>query len=154
MQVKLFDTLEMTIPDGFAVAEENVRKTHFSGTPVDYAFIEKEKDAVIGVVRTPNALPDEQVENQLLGYRQYYSRMVPGFAMGELRKSKRDNHNIALMTYKSNAPTKDMYNILAITTLGGKELLFLFACDLKVAQQLMHPFVHVLDSLKYGDNQA
>lgn len=153
MEVKLFETLSTTIPDGFVGAEENERKAYFGGTPMDYAFVEKEKGAVIGVVRTQNTLADEQVEKQIAAYQQYYSRMAPGFAMGEMRKSSRNNHNIALMTYKSNAPTKDLYNILAITTLDGKELLFLFSCDLTVAQQFIRPFVGVLESLEFADEQ-
>lgn len=151
MRINLFEALGITIPDGFVAAEENERKARFRGVAMDYAFVEKEKGAVIGVVRTQYDLTDEQVEKKIAAYQQYYSRMTPGFEMGELRKSNRDNHSIALMTYKSNAPTKDLYNILAITTLEGKELLFLFACDLKVAQQLMHPFVRVLESLEFAD---
>lgn len=153
MRINLFEALGITIPDGFVAAEENECKARFRGAAMDYAFIEKEKGAVIGVVRTQNTLTDEQVEKQILAYQQYYSRMAPGFSMGEMRKSNRKNHNIALMTYKSNAPTKDLYNILAITTLGGKELLFLFACDLKDAQKLMHPFVRVLETLEFPGEQ-
>lgn len=147
MDVKMFEAMTVIIPDGFIVANGCDMKAHFGSTPIDYAFLHSDKGAAVGVINTGTELTDAMVEAQLVAYQQHYSRMVPGFQMGEMRKSGKAGRNVAFMTYKSNAPTKDLYNILAITTLNEKEIVFLFSCDMRDAVDFMYKFLAVLDSI-------
>lgn len=149
MEVKLFDAMSVAIPDGFAVANKDEKKAHFGSTPVDYAFLHHDKSAAVGITRTGTELVDAMVEPQLAAYQQHYSRMVPGFQMGEMRKSRKTGRNVAFMTYKSNAPARDLYNILAITTLDEKEIIFLCSCDMKDAVGFMYKFLNLLESLSF-----
>ena len=149
MEVKLFDAMDVVIPDGFTAADKDEKKAHFGATPVDYAFLHPDKGAAVGIIRTGTELTDAMVESQLAAYQQHYSRMVPGFLMGEMRKSRKTGRNVAFMTYKSNAPARDLYNILAITTLNEKEIIFLCSCDMKDAVGFMYKFLNLLESLSF-----
>lgn len=113
------------------------------------AFLHPDKGAAVWIIRTGTELTDAMVESQLAAYQQHYSRMVPGFQMGEMRKSRKTGRNVAFMTYKSNAPARDLYNILAITTLNEKEIIFLCSCDMKDAVGFMYKFLNLLESLSF-----
>lgn len=147
--MKIFETMNITIPKGFSIVNNNNDiKAYFGSTPVDYAFLNRDEgEAAIAIIRTGTELADSMVESQLVAYQQHYSRMVPGFQMGEMRKNNKAGHNVALMTYKSNAPAKDLFNLLAITTLNEKEIVFLFSCDMCNAFDFMYKFLAVLDSI-------
>lgn len=147
MKTKIFEMMNVTLPEGFVVANDSDMKNHFGSTPLDYGFLNHDKGAAIGVVRTQTDLTDSMLEAQIGAYQQHYSRMVPGFQMGEMRISNKEKHNVAFMTYKSNGPTKDFYNLLALTSLGNKEVVFLFSCDMRDAIDFMYKFYGVLDSI-------
>lgn len=151
MEIKLYEKMNMTLPEGFSIAEEVDVKTYFGSTLVDYAFLNEAKSAAIGIVHTENDLEEAILESQINAYQQYYSRMVPGFQMGEMRKSNKKDNNIVFMTYKSNAPNRDFYNILALTAFEGKEIVFLFSCDMLEAVNFMYKFFAVLDSIAIID---
>lgn len=154
MEIQLFGAMRMTIPDGFEIAGVDERKAYFGATLLDYAYLHQDKGAAIGVVRTGTQLTDKMVESQIAAYQQHYSRMVPGFSMGEMRKSNELGREIAFMTYKSNAPTKDLFNILAITTLEEQEIVFLFSCDMQDAVRFMYQFLSILDSLTFTETNS
>lgn len=147
MDVQLYEKISISIPEEFKFADAQTRKSFFGATELNYAYMTDDNNAAFGVVRTGAALAAADVERRIAEYQQYYSRMVPGFTMGELRKNVRGGYNIAFMTYKSNAPTVDLYNILAIISEGEQEVLFLFACDMANAVKYMYQFVGVLDSI-------
>jgi hypothetical protein len=75
--------------------------------------------------------------------------MVPGFTMGQLRKTRLGSHNLCVMSYKSNAPTRDMFNIVALTSLEEKEVVFLCSCDMNDALTNMPLFTGMLRSLVF-----
>lgn len=150
MEVKLFETITAAIPDAFKPAGEDTCKAYFGTTPLDYAFATEDNRAAIGIVRTDTRLTNEMVENQIAAYQQHYSRMVPGFTQGEMRKNDQIGRNIAFMSFKSNAPMKDLYNILAITTLDDSELILLFSCDMCDAVRFVYVFLRILESLSFS----
>lgn len=150
MSVLVYDKLTVTLPEGFRSADENEKKACFGTTPVDHAFLDESKGATIGILRTGTELTDDKVGEQIAAYRQHYSRMVPGYDPGEMRKSRKTGRNVAFISYKANAPTRYLYSILAITTLEDKEIVLLFSCDMRDAMHYMYRFLKVLDTLEFA----
>lgn len=149
MKTMLFEKISADIPEGFEGVEAG-GCTHFFGSmSMDYGFLSDAADGAIGIVLTDTPLENERVKTRIAEYQQYYSRMVPGFQMGEMRINDQIGRDVAFFSYKSNAPTMDLYNMLAITTLEDKELIFLFSCDLKMAIQYMDKFLQMLVSLSF-----
>lgn len=146
----LFDRISVDIPDDYECAKAEECKHFFGMMQMDYAFLSKNNDGAFGVIRTASPLENEAVKSRVIEYQQYYSRMVPGFKMGEMRINDQIGRNVAFFSYKSNAPTTDLFNMLAITTFEEKELIFLFSCDLSVAFRYMHKFLRVLDSMSFA----
>jgi len=149
MDVQLYNAVSVIIPDEFSAADSDQSKGYFGGTKFDYTFLNQEKSAAAGIVQTGAALTNETVEAKLGAYQQYYSRMVPGFAMGEMRKSSKQGREFGLMTYKSNAPTTDLFNMLAVTSLEDREVVFLFSCDMRDARKYMYQFLGILESVSF-----
>ena len=146
----LFDRISVDIPDEFEFANAEECKHFFGMMQLDYAFLSKNNDGAFGVIRTASSLENEAVKSRVIEYQQYYSRMVPGFKMGEMRINDQIGRNVAFFSYKSNAPTTDLFNLLAITTFEEKELIFLFSCDFSVAFRYMYKFLRVLDSMSFA----
>lgn len=151
MKIELYNKLSMELPEGFTAIDREEQKKYFGQTQADYAYILEEKQVFATIVRTGTDLTDDKVETQIAAYQQYYSRMVPGYKQGEMRISRKAGRNVAFMTYKSNAPTRDLYNMLAVTTLDGKELVILLACDMQDSINYMYKFLRILDSLQFFD---
>lgn len=149
METVLFKKISVEIPDEFECVEGGVCKHFFGSTQVDYAFLPETADSAIGVIYTDMALKNDIVKDRIIEYQQYYSRMVPGFKMGEMRINDQTGRNVAFFSYKSNAPKIDLYNMLAITTLEDRELIFLFSCDIKQSIKYMYKFLRVLDSMSF-----
>lgn len=152
MKVKLYETLSMEIPEQFRPVSAEERQQVFGAVAPDHGFA-AEDGALIGIVQTATPLAEDQVEQQIASYRQYYSRMVPGYAKGELRKSVCGGRTVAIMSYKSNAPTRDLYNLLALTTLEGRELLAVFSCDMQQALRYMRVFLRTVESMEFSEEE-
>lgn len=149
MDTLLFEKISVDIPDGFECVEGEACKHFFGLMPLHYAFLSQQEDGAIGVVYSETQLENEQVKDRIIEYQQYYSRMVPGFQMGEMRINDQIGRNVAFFSYKSNAPTMDLYNMLAITTWDGRELIFIFSCGIDKAMGYMNKFLRVLTSMSF-----
>ena len=89
----------------------------------------------------------EQVGKRIAEYQSSYARMAPGFVMGELLEKKGKRHNAAILTFKSNAPTRDLYNIVSIMNVEGRELFLTFSCDLQDAPSLMRMTLRIIEDI-------
>lgn len=149
----LYNKLSLTLPEGFDAISKEETPNFFGTTAMDHVFALKGKNAVIGITRPGNSLTDQEIEERIQGYQRYYSRMAPGFVLGEMCKKTISGQCVAFMTFKSNAPTRDLYNILAITLLDDQEVLISCSCDIQDAVTYMYPFLHVLESISFDEGE-
>lgn len=149
MEKELFEGMTIAVPAGFADADAQTKNSYFGATPMDHVFAAEDGSAVMGIVRQETELANDAVEGKIAVYQQYYSRMVPGFVMGQMRKGEVGGQNVGLMTYQSNAPTRNMFNLLAITSLQGREVLILCACDMKDAIKYLRTFLAAVESMRF-----
>lgn len=147
MEQFICQNISVKLPDGFkAMAEEEV-KLYYNNIKFDSVFIENEKKAVLGIVQSKNNLLAEQVGKRIAEYQSSYARMTPGFVMGELLEKKGEKHNAAILTFKSNAPMRDLYNIVAIMDYEDRELFLTFSCDLRDAQTFMFKILKIVEDI-------
>ena len=147
MEKVLYENISVNLPDGFRMMTEKEVQMYYNNIRFDNAFIEPEKKAVLGIVKNQNELEQEQVGKRIAEYQSSYARMAPGFVMGELLEKKGERHNAAILTFKSNAPTRDLYNIVAIMNFEGKELFITFSCNLQDASGLMFVALKVIENV-------
>lgn len=151
MNVKLFDGLSIDMPEALRPADEEEKRRFFGASMPEQVYISPEDQAVLAVVQGTEALEDSQVRERIAGYQQYYSRMAPGFVFGEMRINNQTGHNMAIFTYKSNAPTRDLCNVFALTAYQGRELILSFSCDMNDGIRWLSLFVGMLDSLQFTE---
>lgn len=149
----LYNKLNITLPAEFEAITSDRVPQYYGAAAMEHVFVREDAEAVIGITRPGNELADPDVEDRIQAYQRYYSRMAPGFVLGEMCKNTVSGHSVAFMSFKSNAPERDLYNILAITALDGQELLISCSCDLKDAKQFMYPFLHVLESMSFDEGE-
>lgn len=145
MEKILYEGISIKLPEAFRTMTEDEVKMYYNNITFDSAFIEPEKKAVLGIVKNENELEQEQVGKRIAEYQSSYARMAPGFVMGELLEKKGEKHNAAILTFKSNAPMRDLYNIISIMNIEGRELFFTFSCDLQDAPALMRVMLRIIE---------
>lgn len=127
--------------------ESEDNKLYFNYVPVDYSYIYRDKGLVIGIVKNDNILEQEGVEERVNEYCRLYSRMTPGFVMGEMKIKHDTAHNFGVFTFKSNAPDRDLFNIFSITNYDNKELCLFFSGTYIDAPQYIPLFVELIDKM-------
>lgn len=147
MEEVLYENINVKLPDDFRKMTEEEVKMYYNDIIFDSAFIEPEKKAVLGIVKNKNELEQEQVGRRIAEYQSSYARMAPGFVMGELLEKKGERHNAAILTFKSNAPARDLYNIVSVMNMEGKELFLTFSCDLQDAPSLMRVMLRTIEDI-------
>ncbi|WP_075720530.1 hypothetical protein [Roseburia sp. 499] len=147
MEKILYEGINVRLPDEFRTMTEEEVRTYYNNITFDCVFIEPEKKAVLGIVKNNNELEKEQVGKRIAEYQSSYARMAPGFVMGELLEKKGKAHNAAILTFKSNAPARDLYNIVSIMNMEGRELFLTFSCDLQDAPFLMRMTLRVIEDI-------
>lgn len=147
MEEVLYENINVKLPDDFRKMTEEEVKMYYNDIIFDSAFIEPEKKAVLGIVKNKNELEQEQVGRRIAEYQSSYARMAPGFVMGELLEKKGERHNAAILTFKSNAPVRDLYNIVSVMNMEGKELFLTFSCDLQDAPSLMRVMLRTIEDI-------
>lgn len=140
--------LIMELPEGFDCMNEEEIIKYFSNHKFDYSFISREKNSVIGVFVNDTPLGSDKVDERINQYYATYSRMTPGFVMGEMKIKPSDDVSIAMFSFKSNAPERDLFNIIAVANFLEKELFILASGDMKDVEALMPEFVKMIDKMK------
>ncbi len=143
-------TVELAVPEEFFLVEkEDYGKYVSSGTSVPVCAWRNEKtDTLFSVFCTGTELKPDNVEQRIASYWSAYKRMVPGFVPGQLRTKQINGNKMAVMSYQSNAPTKDLMNVLAVFSLKGQEVLLLYGGPLdEKAPSHLQQAVRILESI-------
>lgn len=138
---------EMDIPDSYCEMTEEEMNKYYSRI-FSHAFIEKETSSVFCVTDDLVTLSDEELTDRILGYQYAYQRMAPGFQMGEMLQQNINGQRVVVLTFKSNAVSRDLFNIVALTSVNNKELKLFFTCDLKQTDKKIDEFIKIIESLK------
>lgn len=146
-RVALFDKLEMDLPKGFSLMDESEQGHYFGGGTFPLAYCDREAQAVLGVKLGPRELAEGEVPGRISEYQQSYQRMAPGFAMGEMRL-KEDGLKTGVLSFKSNAPTRDLLNMVAVASVDGEELFVMLACGMEDGIAFMRKFVYMVEGMR------
>lgn len=123
--------LILPVSDFFEDMLEDERNIYFNGALCDYAYIMREKNALISVTLNEMDLSQSDVERRISAYHATYSRLAPGFVFGEMKIKSVGATNTAVLSFKSNALERDLYNLVIVSNLSDKELVITFHCDIR-----------------------
>ena len=143
------DCLTLMIPDSFVEmnAEEKIKRFSASALPT-FCCIDREANSVISVLRTSQTVTDDALLQRISAYQQGYSRMAPGFVMGEMVSRVVHGKLVYAMTFQSNAPTENLLNVVTLTSMDDEELLLYCATPLNEKTNIQfHIFTKVIESL-------
>ena len=145
-QVKVGE-LSLNIPENYRLMTEDEVSRYYLGQTTGTAWIDEDANAVVRIDQSGREIPSEGLEALLQGYVAQYQRMAPGFVLGEVLIN--DTDNVGVITFKSNAPTRDLFNILSVIDVAGQEYDVLATCDfddaLASVKYWSEEFLHVLD---------
>lgn len=148
MKLELFENLQIEITDEYDEMNKQEVAQYYKNLAINYAYINREKNSVICFVLLENTLEKINVQRKITEYQQYYSRMIPGFRMGELMLRRTDKFNTGVLTFQSNAPTRTLFNLMAVSNLNDKELVMNMCCDMNDAIEMLPKFVKMVNSMK------
>lgn len=149
MDFNLYNRLVVHIPEQYRAMTPEEKLRFFGTDQVEYSFLHPERNAVIRFTLTERSPEHADIVSQINALHRLYERMAPGFVMGQAGQKRRDDRDFGLLTFKSNAPERDLYNALVITDLGEKSLLISFACNLQDVVQLSMPFSKLIDTMEF-----
>lgn len=146
-RITLFDKLELDLPEGFLPMDESEQGHYFGGGTFPAAYLDREAQAVLGVKLGPRELAEGEISERISEYQQSYQRMAPGFVMGEMRL-KEEGLQAGVLSFKSNAPTRDLLNMVSVASADGEELFVILACGMDDGVAFMRKFVHMVESMR------
>lgn len=141
---------ELDLPSDYCQMTAEEMNKYYSKSFLN-AFIERKTNSIFCVADDCVPLSDNEIVDRILGYQYAYQRMAPGFQMGEMLQQNINGKLVAILTFKSNAISRDLYNIIALTSVNNKELELLFTCDLKQADRKINEFISIIESLKCSE---
>ena len=147
MNVLLYKKIQLILPDEYEEITAEEKDAYISSGKVDYLYAQKASRLLFTATKTGNALKDEDVPRSITTYLQLFTRMVPGFVKGQMLQKNICGKTVAILTYKSNAPDRDLFNIAVLLSLDGAEYQFHFVCTLSDAPEHMYSFLSVLESM-------
>lgn len=138
----------MSFPEPFSEMQSDEKIKYYYNQKLDYCFIDRAREAVISIVLREIELKNDEVEIRINDYRQYYSRLAPGFIMGEMAIRKEELFNVGVLTFQSNAQARNLLNVFAVMNYQDKELTFMLSGNIKDSIELLPEYITILDSLK------
>lgn len=138
---------ELDIPNNYCKMTEDEMNKYYSKS-LSYAFIEKDTSSVFCVIDDCVTLSENEIIDRILGYQYAYQRMAPGFQMGEMLQQNINGKLVVILTFKSNAISRNLFNIIALTSVNDKELKLFFTCDLKQTESKIKEFISIIESLR------
>lgn len=148
MKLELYENLQIEITDEYDEMNKQEVERYYNNLNINYAYINRENNSAICFVLLENPLEKKDVQRKITEYQQYYSRMVPGFRMGELMLRRADKFNTGILTFQSNAPTRTLFNLMAVSNLNDKELVMNMCCEINDAFEMLPKFVKMVNSMK------
>lgn len=139
--------LKIDLPDGFEQMNDEENKKFFSEHKLNYSYILREKNTVVGIVVNDVPLNNETVEKRINQYYALYSRMAPGFVMGEMKMKQSEENTFGILSFKSNAPERDLFNIVLVANFNGKELFIIATGNMQDAESLIPKYVKMIDQM-------
>lgn len=139
--------VRLNIPESYRPMTAEEMGSYYMGQVAGGAWIDEAAHALVRIDQSPREIPEEGLESLLLGLLAQYRRLAPGFELGEVLINEAGN--VGVMTFKSNAPTRDLFNVLSVLDVDGREYDVLATCDMQDAVEAVtywsQELLHVLD---------
>lgn len=142
----------METPDEFEDMTELEREFYYKDISTKYAYIDRLRKNVFCAIQQNSILKKKDVKSRIIEYHELYSRMISGFQMGELLMRREISFNMGILSYTSNAPTRMLFNILAVMNLEEHEVLFSMSCDVNQSFDMLPIFTKMLQSINIVDD--
>lgn len=148
--IQLLDgKLTFSVPDFFVEMQPEEQKKHFLGAiqPI-YSGIDHKTNTAFAVLRTDRDADEKTLLERISEYQRGYSRMAPGFVQGQIASKIVHGKRIYALTFQSNALTENRFNMIGLTALEGKELLFYWITPMnETAGMQLQVFTRAMESI-------
>lgn len=146
-EINLYENkLIFRIPEEFEVVDDAGR--FFVSTKPDYAFVDKQTNALVSVLKTEYKIAGVSIADRITEYCEVYKRSVPNFDNFKIaKKTTKSGRDIAAFYYTSTSPERDLYNFFILTSLGEYELIITLHCGMEDASSYGIKFMNVLNSI-------
>ncbi|SCH39001.1 Uncharacterised protein [uncultured Collinsella sp.] len=142
------DDVRLAVPADFRPMNSDEISGHYGSFKLNEAFIQDADRAYLAIQFGEQALGQDGVTQRIDECERVYRRMSPGFVMGEKRLYTGGDAETAALSFKSNALDRDLLNMLAISSMAGKELFLLLTCNIEDAQRYIPIFTAMVESLR------
>ena len=150
--MRLFNNeLVIYVPEIFESMTGGEMKNIFRDARFNHAFIDRSKNAVIGIALKDEQLYQNEVEQKIKNYYILYSRLAPGFVFGELKLRSEKNINTGILTFKSNAPARDLFNLVSVSNFHDKELFIMFSCNIQDSIYYFPRITNIINEMKISE---
>ena len=148
--IRLFDgKLAISVPDSFVEMEPEEQKKRFlAAMQPAYSALDSETDTAFTVIRTERDVDETALRERISEYQFGYSRIAPGFIKGQIASKRIRGKLVYALTFQSNGLTKNQFNMIALTAMEGKELLFYWLTPMnEKTGSMLYVFTKAMESL-------
>ena len=137
------------LPEEFEIMNAEETKAVYGNDLFDYSFADKMKKAYVNIKIHDSHLETKDVEKRISEYYNLYAQIIPDVEMGELQLSEQEGRNFGFLSFRSDAPSRKVYNFVAVTCLDSKELFMMFTCDLKDVVLFYPQFIRIVNQTSF-----
>ena len=117
----------------------------------NYIFENKSLNSYITVTKSSLDITDSLEEILQALYNQY-RRVIPNFKSSDLYLKKIETVEVGAFQYTSTTSTRDLYNLVGLFAIDGKQTLMTMHCDIENAIDEGSQFMKILESIRVSQS--
>ena len=149
--LKLFENkLSIEIPDNYTEIQDEENIFASSEKP-NYILKNDTLDSYITITKSTIEMKDS-LELTLQGLYNQYRRVIPNFKSSDLYLKKIETVEVGAFQYTSTTSTRDLYNLVGLFAIDGKQTLMTMHCDIENAIDEGSQFMKILESIRVSQS--
>lgn len=145
--LKLFENkLIIEIPDNYIEIQDEENIFASSEKP-NYILKNDTLDSYITITKSTIEMKDS-LELTFQGLYNQYRRVIPNFKPSGLYYNQLETVKVGAFQFGSTTATKDLYTLVALFALDGKQTLITMHCDIKDAFEEGNKYMKLVESIK------
>ena len=141
--------LSILLPDYFnLMAKELVEIKYPSGNRPTEIYSDEQGGVSIGFSHTQNQMELEQLPELMPAFIEQFSNMYPTIKWGKTETKKINGLNCVVLEFETPAIDTEIYNLMGVTVLDGRMLIFTFNCIVPVRSEWEEKANQIINSIK------
>ena len=141
--------LSILLPDYFnLMAKELVEIKYPSGNRPTEIYSDEQGGVSIGFSHTQNQMELEKLPELMPMFMEQFSNMYPTIKWGKTDIRKINGLNCVVLEFETPAVDTEIYNLMGITVLDGRMLIFTFNCIVPVRSEWEEKASQIINSIQ------